>query len=610
LVRIIIKRKFGIDSILFMVKISAIIITQNEDENIGRCIDSIIPIVDEIVVIDSYSTDRTCDIATEKGARVVKHLFKNHIDQKNFALTQASNDVVLSLDADEYLSEQLTKSILEIKESWPFEAYRMNRLSNYGGKWIRHGNWYPDQKIRLWNRRKGLWGGENPHDKVVLKKGLKVMHLKGDLLHRAYVDAAETISKVQRYSDIFAEENAGRRSSSTLLIIAHSSFAFFKSFILKRGFLDGFEGLMVAMAVSNHVFYKYAKLYEANHRQAIGKRLVISRTDNLGDVILTLPLAGYLKSIIPDLKITFIGKKYTQPIIANCIYVDHFLDREEVIKDPHLLAMARADTIIFVFPDKELAKVAKSVHIKRRVSTAHRWYNWLYCNHLVDFSRLSSTLHESQLNFKLLKPFKLNRDISTNELIPFYGLHDSEFDFSSLIRNDKFNLVIHPKSKGHGREWGLENYFQLINQLPEDEFSVFLTGLKEEEDLIKNELPQLLALPRVTNMMGKLSLQELNSFMSQVDGLVSSSTGVLHLASALGRHTIGLFPPLKPIHPGRWAPIGKNATYLVRDIECNRCSGGTPCPCMKAISVEQVQQRVVGFYARKFSETKIAVSSM
>ena len=592
-----------------MVKISAVIITYNEERNIARCIESIISVVDEIVLIDSYSTDRTCDIALERGARVVKHPFKSHIDQKNYAVTQTSHDVVLSLDADEYLSEELTKSILAVKENWPFEAYRMNRLSNYGGKWIRHGNWYPDQKIRLWNKRKGLWGGENPHDRVVLKRGVKIMHLNGDLLHRAYVDASETLTKIQSYSEIYARENVGRRSSSAIRIIAHTTFSFFKSYILKRGFLDGFEGLMVAMAVGNHVFYKYAKLYEANHKQAIGKRLVISRTDNLGDVILTLPLAGYLKSIVPDLKITFIGKKYTQPIIATCAFVDHFLDREEVIRDPHLLAMVRADTIIFVFPDKELAKVAKAVQIKRRVSTAHRWFNWLYCNHLVDFSRFRSNLHESQLNFKLLKPFKLNRDISISEMIPFYGLHNTEFDFSTLLRKDKFNLIIHPKSKGHGREWGLENYLQLIKGLPPEEFSVFITGLKEEEDLIKKELPQLLAVEGLTNMMGKLSLQELNSFISQTDGLVASGTGVLHLASALGKYTIGLFPPIKPIHPGRWGPIGTNASYLVHDIECNSCRGGAPCLCMKAITVDQVKQRVDGFYSKKFREAKLPVNS-
>ena len=590
---------------VFMIKISAIIITQNEERNIGRCIDSIKSVVDEIVVIDSYSTDHTCDIAIEKGARVVKHPFKTHIDQKNYAITQALYDIVLSLDADEYLSETLTRSILEVKENWQFEAYRMNRLSSYGGKWIRHGNWYPDQKIRLWNKRKGLWGGENPHDKVILKKGVKVMHLKGDLLHRAYIDASETLSKIQRYSEIFADENAGRRSTSALRMVAHSSFAFFKSYFFKRGFLDGFEGLMVAKAVSNHVFYKYAKLYETNHKRAIGRRLVISRTDNLGDVILTLPLAGYLKSIMPDLRITFIGKKYTQPVISRCVFVDQFLDREEIIKNPHQLAMVRADTIIFVYPDKELARIAKQVHIRRRVSTAHRWYNWLYCNHLVDFSRLHSNLHESQLNFKLLKPFKLDRDFSINELIPFYGFRDSEFDFSSLISNDRFNLIIHPKSKGHGREWGLENYFNLIKQLPQEEFSVFITGLKEEEDLIKKEMPQLLAIPGVTNMMGKFSLQELSSFVNQADGLVASGTGVLHLASALGKYTIGLFPPIKPIHPGRWGPIGQNATFLVRDIDCNQCSGGTECLCMKSIAVELVKQKLDGFYSKKFVELPI-----
>lgn len=592
-----------------MVKISAVIITYNEERNIARCIDSIVSVVDEIVLIDSYSTDRTCDIALENGARVVKHPFKSHIDQKNYAVTQASFDIVLSLDADEYLSEELTKSILAVKESWLFEAYRMNRLSNYGGKWIRHGSWYPDQKIRLWNKRKGLWGGENPHDKVVLKRGVKVMHLKGDLLHRAYVDASETLSKIQGYSNIFAGENVGRRSSSALRIMAHTSFAFLKSYFLKRGLLDGFEGLMVAMAVANHVFYKYAKLYEANHKQAIGKRLIISRTDNLGDVILTFPLAGYLKSMIPDLKITFIGKKYTQPIIANCEFVDHFLDREEVLQDPHLLAMVRADTIIFVYPDKELAKMAKAVQIKRRVSTAHRWYNWLYCNHLVDFSRFKSTLHESQLNFKLLKPFKLNRDLSASEMIPFYGLKDAEFDFSSLISKGKFNLIIHPKSKGHAREWDLENYLQLIKSLPSEEFSVFITGLKEEEDLIKKAFPQLLAAPGITNLMGKLSLQELNAFIRQADGLVASSTGVLHLASALGKYTVGLFPPIKPLHPGRWGPVGKNASHLVHDIECNSCRGGAPCLCMKAITVDQVKQRVDQFYSKKFKKMKTAVNS-
>jgi heptosyltransferase III len=595
-----IKEEIGIE-LGHMVKISAVIISYNEERNIGRCIDSLLQVADEVVVVDSYSKDRTQQICFEKGARVVEHPFKSHIDQKNFAVTQASYDVVLSLDADEYLSEELIKCIEEVKETWPCEAYRMNRLSNYGGKWIRHGNWYPDKKIRLWNRRIGLWGGENPHDKVVLKSGIKIMHLQGDILHRAYTDSAETISKIQSYSEIFARENVGRKSSSVPKIVARSTFAFFKSFVIKRGFMDGFEGLMVAMAVANHVFYKYAKLYEANHKAMLGKRLVVSRTDNLGDVILTLPLLGYLKSIVPDLRIYFIGKGYTQGIIGQCIFVDQFLDKDEIVKDPSVLAMARADTIIFIYPDRKLAKIAKEVRIKHRVATAHRWYNWMYCNHLVDFTRLKSNQHESQLNFKLLKPFKLNGDIDTTELIPYYGLRPSKVDFSKILNKDRFNLIIHPKSRGSAREWPLESYNDLLRSLPVESYRIFVTGLQAEGDSIRTEKPELFQHPHVTDLTGKLNLEELTSFISQADGLLACSTGVLHLAAALGINALGLYSPMKPIHPGRWMPIGKHAKHLVLDKECEACRASIECACINAISVADVKKQIDAFAENNYA---------
>lgn len=588
-----------------MVKVSAVIITYNEERNITRCINSLMAVVDEIVVIDSFSKDRTKEICLERGIRVVEHPFKSHIDQKNFAVTQATYDVVLSLDADEYLSEELTTSILEVKESWPFEAYRMNRLSNYGGKWIRHGNWYPDQKIRLWNRRIGLWGGENPHDMVIIKRGIKIMHLKGDILHRAYTDSTETISKIQNYSEIFARESVGRKSSSVGKIIVRSTFAFLKSYILKRGFLDGFEGLMVAMAVSNHVFYKYAKLYEANHRALMGKRLIISRTDNLGDVILTLPMLGYLKSVKPDLEILFIGKKYTQAIIDQCAFVDQFLDKDELIKDARKLASVRADTIIFVYPDQQLAKIARMAGIKHRVATAHRWYNWMYCNHLIGFTRVKSNLHESQLNFKLLKPFKLNMDIDTTELIPYYGLQPSENDFSQFhLNKDRFNLILHPKSRGSAREWPLSSYYELVQSLPAESYRIFITGLQAEGDLIRKEKPELLDHPNVTDLTGKLNLEELTSFISQADGLLACSTGVLHLAASLGIYALGLYSPMRPIHPGRWMPVGSKAKYLALKKECNDCRKSVKCACIEAISVENVRNQFQTFLTTKRKYTQ------
>ncbi len=576
-----------------MVKISAVIITFNEEKNIARCIDSVRTVVDEILVVDSYSKDLTKKISLEKGVRFVEHSFAGHIQQKNFALSQATYEHVLSLDADEYLSEELAQSILHVKQNWEDAGYRMNRLSNYGGKWIKHGSWYPDRKIRLWDRRMGIWGGDNPHDKVILKRNVKVVQLKGDLMHLAYKDTGEALSKVQRYSTIFAEENVGKRTSSILKIAGHTFFAFFKSYVIKRGILDGFEGLMVAGAEAHHVFYKYAKLFEANIRASIGKRVIISRTDNLGDVILTLPLAGYLKSVYPEIEIYFIGKKYTQAVISNCSFVDHFLDREEILRQPDILSAINAETIFFIYPDSQLAKLADKQKIRNRVSTAHRWYNWLYCNKLVDFSRVKSNLHESQLNFKLLKPFGLQSEIELNDLPQYYGISSKETSTTPQIENNKFNLIIHPKSKGNGREWPLGNYNQIIKILPASSFQIFITGLKEEGEIMNQELPGFLDQPNVIDLTGKLSLQQLISFISRADGLLASGTGVLHLSSALGKYTLGLFPPIRPIHPGRWKPVGKQATHLVLDKICSDCKHSTSCDCIGQITVSQVSEQLL-----------------
>jgi heptosyltransferase III len=589
-----------------MVKISVVIITYNEEKNITRCIDSVCPVADEIVVIDSYSKDRTKEISLSKGVVFIEHLFRNHIDQKNYAVTQAKYQYILSLDADEYLSPELTQSILVIKKTWPAEAFRMNRLSSYGNKWIKHGSWYPDRKIRLWNRSIGLWGGENPHDRVVLKRGTRVVHLDGDILHRAYKDSRETLDKIQRYSEIFAFENVGRKSSSIIKILGHTTFAFVKSYIIKRGFLDGYEGLMVAKAEANHVFYKYAKLYEVNKKAALGKRVIISRTDNLGDVILTLPLLGYLKATTPEIRIYFIGRKYTHPVVDKCIHVDKLLDREELLRDPSILKGIGADSILFIYPDRELAKLSKQLGIKRRVATAHRWFNWIYCNYRVDFSRLRSRLHESQLNFKLLSPFKMFWDFDRKEIADFYGLVPPLQNHNGHLSSSHFNLILHPKSKGSAREWDMNNYFALARSLPPDRYKIFITGLKEEGDLMRNEKPALFDLPNVVDLTGKMNLDDLMSFISQADGLVACSTGVLHLASSLGKHTLGLYSPMKPIHPGRWMPIGKNANYLVINKNCNDCKRSKRCQCINDITVGQVREKVEQFTLQVKSQKSLA----
>ncbi len=249
-----------------MENISAIIITYNEEKKIQHCISSVRRVADDIVVVDSFSKDKTKKICEGNGIRFFEHEFISYAEQKNFAVSLAKYDHILSLDADEYLSKELEKSIQQVKKTWTHEAYKMNRLSSYDEKWIRNGSWYPDRQLRLWNRKFGSWGGANPHERVILQNGIEVKHLKGDLLHRSYDNSEITLNKIQLYSGIFAKYNVSKRFITVFGIIVHTSFAFFKSYFLKRGILDGFEGLAVAMAVANHTYYKYAKLYEANRK--------------------------------------------------------------------------------------------------------------------------------------------------------------------------------------------------------------------------------------------------------------------------------------------------------------------------------------------------------
>ncbi len=280
-----------------MVKISAVIITFNEEKNIARCIDSVRPVADEIVVVDSYSKDCTKSICLEKGVRFIEHPFEGHIQQKNFALSQAAFNHVLSLDADEYLSEELTQSISLAKKFWPTEAYEMNRLSSYGGRWMRLSAWYPDKKLRLWNRDLGHWGGDNPHDKVILEKKINVMHLSGNLMHEAYENAQEFLSKVQSYSDIFAKEKRFILRSSPFKVFYKSAYTFFYNFFIKLGIFGGFEGAMISLSNTNYTFYKYSKLLEAN--RSLRTSLIIT-TYNRKEALALVLTSVTRQSNLPD----------------------------------------------------------------------------------------------------------------------------------------------------------------------------------------------------------------------------------------------------------------------------------------------------------------------
>jgi glycosyltransferase involved in cell wall biosynthesis len=245
-----------------MIPLSAVIITFNEEKNIGRCIDSLIGIADDIVVVDSFSTDKTEAICRSKGVRFVQHAFEGHIQQKNWAITQATYPHVLSLDADEALDETLKRSILAVKQDWKKQGYYMNRLTCYCGKWIRHCGWYPDKKLRLWDSTKGHWTGINPHDKYELHAGDEnTAHLKGDILHYSFYTIEQHIKQVDYFTNISSKALFEKgKKANTLHLLINPVVKFFRDYIFKLGFLDGYYGFIVCRISAKATYLKYTKL--------------------------------------------------------------------------------------------------------------------------------------------------------------------------------------------------------------------------------------------------------------------------------------------------------------------------------------------------------------
>jgi glycosyltransferase involved in cell wall biosynthesis len=239
-------------------KITATIISLNEERNIARAIESL-RCCDEILVVDSGSIDRTVELALNLGARVIEGVWPGYANQKNKAAEEATHDWILSLDADEALSEALEAEIWQLKKNGPaHDAYTMPRLAQYLGRWILHGGWYPDRKIRLYDRRKARWVGDFVHESVRVDG--KVGDLESNLLHFTCNSLTEHIKTMEQYTTLAAQEVVYRKEPVPLRrLLFAPPWTFFRSYVLQRGFLDGFEGLAVAYMAAFYTFVKYAK---------------------------------------------------------------------------------------------------------------------------------------------------------------------------------------------------------------------------------------------------------------------------------------------------------------------------------------------------------------
>lgn len=245
------------------VKLSAVIITLNEEINIERCIRSLLPVADEVVVVDSGSSDRTAVLATALGARVIVHPFGGHIQQKNVALQHATHPLILSLDADEALSVTLAESIEAVKRNPTAGCYTMNRLTNYCNQWIRHSGWYPDRKLRLIKKGKAVWGGINPHDELRAVPDAVISHLAGDLHHYSYYTVSEHINQSVNYATIMAHALISQgKKPSIVKILLSPAVKFIRNYVVKGGFRDGYYGFVICRITAQATFWKYMLMKE------------------------------------------------------------------------------------------------------------------------------------------------------------------------------------------------------------------------------------------------------------------------------------------------------------------------------------------------------------
>lgn len=296
---------------------------------------------------------------------------------------------------------------------------------------------------------------------------------------------------------------------------------------------------------------------------------------------------------MPNCKLIFWGRNYTKDVIALSKHVDEFVSYDDVLKltvteQIVYINKLNATDFIHVFPVKEIAFLIKKTNIPNRIGTTNRIYHWFTCNVKIKLSRKKSELHEAQLNTKLLQAIGIKHSFSITDLEANYGFTDIpelQAEYKQLLDSNKINVILHPKSKGSAREWGLDNFAELIKQLPINRYNIFVSGTAGDGELLKDFIK---ANPKIIDLTGKLSLQQFIAFINNSDVLVAASTGPLHIAAALGKKAIGLYAPMRPIHPARWKPIGSNAQYLVINKNCSDCRKTQNCHCIREIKAAQV----------------------
>lgn len=331
------------------------------------------------------------------------------------------------------------------------------------------------------------------------------------------------------------------------------------------------------------------------------KRVLLTKVNQIGDVLFTLPLASIIKKLEPSSTVLFLAREYTRSLIEHYIDVDEFVDWGKLSADSEEKAVERLrelkiDVIVNVMankPSNVVARVAKKAGIPIRIGTLNRLYNLKYCNSFINIRRSKSGLHETQLDMMFAKKLGGKKNYSQQEIIKLHNFKPIEktADCINLLDQSKFNLILYPKTRGEHIEWPPERFAELITLLPKDKFKIFVTGSEREGDMVREKM--ISPFPEVVDLCGKISLNDLIQFIYYADGMICCSTGPVHLAAVFGIYTLGLYAPIKPFDASRWGPVGVKAETITIEKDCEGCRDGSRCKCVPAIKALQVLRTIM-----------------
>jgi len=561
-------------------KLSVVVITRDEAHNLPRLLDSVEGLADEIVVFDSGSVDGTVDIAKARGARVFDCEWAGWSATKNQANAAAKGDWILSLDADEALTATSAEAIRQVV-SGPLRtsdgAWRVgeiDRLTRYIDRWVHHSGWRPDRKIRLWPAQSAQWKGAI-HERPVFDGPISIVRIAGDVEHHSYPSAAHHLEQIERFGQVWAQNQFERGLRTPLTLVCLKVCAqWLKTFVLKRGFLDGATGWTIARRSAWATWRKHARLRQRQHGgPPAPSKVLIARTDALGDLVVTLPLVHALKAQFPDVKVDVLVRAYASPIAHHAIGVDRVVEWSTELAGTRggvaLLRDGGYDVVVHAFPDPSVMRAASAAGIPLRLATGRRWASIRHATHRCWDSRKASGGHEAWHGLRLLLPLGIDADrmFRTRQCLTAPRPDNVVLDILDAI--GQAPILLHPGSHGSAGNWSADHFARLATRLADAGHAVCITGTEAEKKRFAPHLPDHLG---ITELSGRLDLTQLMALQSRAALVVASSTGPLHIAAALGTPCLGLYGNQAPAWPDRWAPIGPSVSLCVAS---DRLDNGT-----------------------------------